>query len=360
MARGGAASRAGDQRPPLGAGPPAAASGAEPAAAAAGEQRPPPGRGRTVAGRAARAAGADGQRPPWRRALWARQPYADDYVPPAFLEGLRTNAQLQTYHYSALVRESTPITQQITVVVLFCVAFARTHDGTLRAEDLLQFDCAAAVCFAAARIASEPAPSVRAAGRLLCDWALFAALLLLLSPLLATLTRPWADDTLTAVCTVLLVAHLLLCDYRWLNAKVERQTRSSVASLSAATFAAVLLASRLSSATSAFALLGLHVLIFGVAPPLQRPLRTRAPEAAAAFTWLLVGTCMGLLPSLSPVLACLYAVCVAALTLVVPWWFLREHQRLKQQISGPWDEARPANSQAAAEWATAGLLGAQN
>eukprot|EP01065_Artemidia_motanka_P033637 TRINITY_DN40656_c0_g1_i1.p1 TRINITY_DN40656_c0_g1~~TRINITY_DN40656_c0_g1_i1.p1 ORF type:complete len:303 (+),score=34.35 TRINITY_DN40656_c0_g1_i1:35-943(+) len=295
-------------------------------------------------------------RPPWQRALWSAQPYPDDHVPPRFLEGLRTNVQLPQYSYGKLVTASTVVTLQVSLTVLYCIVFAYAHSGEATPGAVLSCCVTVAVCCAGGRAATSAAPSVRAAARVLCDWFLFAGLLLFLSPVLATLTRPWAADTLTAVCLVLLTAHVVLTDFSWLTAQTDRRSASGVASLSAATFAGVLLTSRLDGA-AAFPLLVLQVLLFGVAQEFQRSLFTRAPEVFTAMTWLLVGTCAALLPGISPLLAVVYVVGIAALTLVVPLWFLREHQRLKLQISGPWDEARPTNSLAAAEWATAGLLG---
>ncbi|KAI0476133.1 phosphatidylinositol N-acetylglucosaminyltransferase-domain-containing protein [Xylariaceae sp. FL0804] len=80
--------------------------------------RPKPGggsRSRSRRGRRARS---------WRKLLWVRQSYPDNYTDQAtFLEKLQTNPRLQPYEFWPLVADTTVILQQVCSVTVFVVCF---------------------------------------------------------------------------------------------------------------------------------------------------------------------------------------------------------------------------------------------
>ena len=94
--------------------------------------------------------------------------------------------------------------------------------------------------------------------------------LLGLSPILATLTRTFSDDTICALTSGLFLCHLVSHDYAYASHYSSRLQGSL--SLNAAIFACVLLAARLPSTTHVFALTSLGVLCFMLLPALSRTL----------------------------------------------------------------------------------------
>lgn len=90
-----------------------------------------------------------GERKPWRKILYERQPYADNYFDEAlFLQGLRRNSPFHpllfllffphppsvnvvTYEYWDVVQDSSVVTLQMTTVAFFCSLFVHVKSGTL-------------------------------------------------------------------------------------------------------------------------------------------------------------------------------------------------------------------------------------
>lgn len=63
--------------------------------------------------------GAPGPTVPWRKVLWERQPFPDNYVDQRFLEELRRNEGIRQYCYWAVVKESGIVGQQLSCVAIF-------------------------------------------------------------------------------------------------------------------------------------------------------------------------------------------------------------------------------------------------
>ena len=94
--------------------------------------------------------------------------------------------------------------------------------------------------------------------------ALVVGWLMSFSPLLATLTRTFSNDTICALTITLFLLHLTLHDYVYASNYTNR-SRGTV-SLNAAVFASVLLAARLPSTTHVFAVMALAVQMFVLLP----------------------------------------------------------------------------------------------
>lgn len=56
---------------------------------------------------------------PWRKVLWERQPFPDNYVDQRFLEELRRNEGIRQYRYWAVVKEAGFVGQQLSCVAIF-------------------------------------------------------------------------------------------------------------------------------------------------------------------------------------------------------------------------------------------------
>lgn len=56
---------------------------------------------------------------PWRKVLWERQPFPDNYVDRRFLEELRRNVGIRQYRYWGVVKEAGFVGEQLSCVAIF-------------------------------------------------------------------------------------------------------------------------------------------------------------------------------------------------------------------------------------------------
>ncbi|CAB1426945.1 unnamed protein product [Pleuronectes platessa] len=80
---------------------------------------------------------APGPAVPWRKVLWERQPFPDNYVDQRFLEELRRNEGLRHYHYWAVVKEAGCVGQQLSCVAIFITLWLYMEKGLLSPDTLL-------------------------------------------------------------------------------------------------------------------------------------------------------------------------------------------------------------------------------
>lgn len=319
--------------------------------------------------------------PSWRKVLYERQPFEDNYVDPdQFLQELCQNKNVKNYAYFNVVSGTFAITQQISIVVLFCFAFAMVLKGDTGSYSLVWIDTLILVITCVIYVAyqshldvltsmkeplgnpgtrTSPPPSAPPSRYFYHAWSFgrqvvsLVALLVLLSPILRTLTATYSDDTIVALSIFTMTLHVILTDYDYLNANTEHFEPN--VSVNSATFGVTMMASRISSPLESGALICFGTICFSLSPTARYLLKQSSTPAHVGLTCLLIGVAFGCLVQI-PILAFFYLVGVLMISFVIPWWFVRLHSSVKTQINGPWDEAKPTNSAAAAEWANAGLL----
>ncbi|KAH9397954.1 hypothetical protein TYRP_019327 [Tyrophagus putrescentiae] len=152
-----------------------------------------------------------------------------------------------------------------------------------------------------------------------------------MSPILRTLTETVSTDTIYAMVTLMMLAHLSFYHYG-INAAIV----SKPVSLNAAFFASVCLASRLSTSYHAFAFLIFAIdifVLFGI-------LYTKIPRVAKTvmtFVFAVVSLVM-LLFIYSLLHCCLFLFLILFINIFCPYGFYKM-QAYKENIYGPWDEA---------------------
>ncbi|XP_076008906.1 phosphatidylinositol N-acetylglucosaminyltransferase subunit C [Genypterus blacodes] len=272
---------------------------------------------------------------PWRKVLWERQPFPDNYVDQRFLEELRRNEGLRQYHYWPVVREAGFVGQQVSCVAIFITLWLYMEEGLLSPETLLWTSLLCALLgyglyqALASHTESGCEPRTRLAD--LQSATIFLSFTFGFSPILKTLTESVSTDTVYAMSAVMLLAHLVSFPY-------AQPLPPGSLSLNAALFASVCLASRLPGALHTFAMLSCALLVFALWPCLLQRIREKAPGQWAGVC---LGVCIGGVGGLGShwlAGAVLLALALGSVTLLCPL-LLIWLQRHKDNIHGPWDEA---------------------
>jgi phosphatidylinositol N-acetylglucosaminyltransferase subunit C len=155
----------------------------------------------------------------------------------------------------------------------------------------------------------------------------------LLSPLLQSLTSTVSSDSVTALVVVALLVHLYLHDYTFSPAADVAATLSGSLSLGAAIFASVLLASRLDETHQVVGLMCFALQAFVAWPFIRRDIRAAWPTCHVVLTCALhVVTCAAL-ARVTAVLSAVHGASTLFITFACPWWLVRCHD-IKQRING--------------------------
>ncbi|XP_077440191.1 phosphatidylinositol N-acetylglucosaminyltransferase subunit C [Vanacampus margaritifer] len=272
----------------------------------------------------------------WRKVLWERQPYPDNYVDRRFLEELRRNEGLRQYRFWAVVREAGLVGQQLSCVAIFITLWLYMEQGLLSPETLLVISLASSLpCYGLYQaLASQAEPNLLQPRTRLADLqsgTIFLTFIFGFSPVLKTLTESVSTDTVYAMSAVMLLAHLVSFPY-------AHPSPPGSLSLNAALFASVCLASRLPGALHTFTMLSCALMVFALWPCLLRRVKDGAPRHFAAVCAGVCAMGVGGLASRWPGGAAILALALASVILLCPWLLVRL-QRHKDNIHGPWDEA---------------------
>lgn len=277
----------------------------------------------------------------WKKLLYIRQDYPDNHVDVTFLEEMQKNVNVRSYDYWAVVRESGVIVQHMSSIVLFIAVFIYLYDDTLSPSSLISAGTAltgAGYVFWDLSIrTTDPSYEYKrqkaAKGALL-----FFMTLLGVSPILKTLTKDTSSDSIWALTVCLFLANLLFHDYGSSNR--TNITFPGSFSLNAAIFASVLLASRLSSNMHVFSLLAFAVEWFALFPILRRHFKSLSFHYHIVLTLALFVAVNASFWHISKTVVTIYTFTVSFITFGCPFWLIWI-QRYKNEIHGPWDEARP-------------------
>lgn len=170
--------------------------------------------------------------------------------------------------------------------------------------------------------------------------------LLGLSPILKSLTKSTASDSIWAVSCWLLIMNIFSFDYGSGEGAGATKFPASL-STNAAVMASTVLASRLPSTTHVFSLMLFSMEVFGLFPIFRRQLREKSWTGHVVLTLALVtiaGGAVGATMSGGWASAIIGSVLGSILTALVmggcSWWLI-SLQKYKNVVIGPWDPARP-------------------
>ncbi|KAG9320019.1 hypothetical protein KVV02_002071 [Mortierella alpina] len=281
------------------------------------------------------------RRAPWRKLLYVKQDYPDNHVDSTFLEDLQKNANIRHYEYWPVVLESVMITQHISSIVIFVAVFKFLYQKQLSPHDLLGLGTAGTALgyIFLDRTNSILAPSSNYQRRKVFKGATIIFLtLLVLTPILQTLTLDTTEDTVWALSAFLFLVNLAFHDFDS-DSRVNIRHPGSL-STNAAIFASAVLASKLATHMHVFGLLVFAVQWFALFPMVRRQVKIISIRLSVVMTVVLVCSATKLLSPISSAIVVVYLSGMVFVTFVCPFWLIWI-QRYKNKIHGPWDEARP-------------------
>ncbi|EYE96112.1 phosphatidylinositol N-acetylglucosaminyltransferase [Aspergillus ruber CBS 135680] len=170
--------------------------------------------------------------------------------------------------------------------------------------------------------------------------------LLGLSPILKSLTKSTASDSIWAMSCWLLFMNIFSFDYGSGEGAGATKFPASL-STNAAVMASTVLASRLPSTTHVFSLMLFSMEVFGLFPIFRRQLRHISWTGHVLLTLTLVIVAGGAVGCTirggwaAAVLGSLLGSILTALTMGGCSWWLISLQKYKNVVIGPWDPARP-------------------
>ncbi|CAG7851544.1 SubName: Full=Related to pig-c protein {ECO:0000313/EMBL:CCA67462.1} [Serendipita indica DSM 11827] len=281
----------------------------------------------------------------WERVLWRRLPYPDNYVPPRrFLESLRKNANFTPYTYSPMVVATTSVCQHIANIFTFLSVFIRLKERKSDPRYIIWISILLFVIGYAsweALFFFQGSPLRKdSRSRVMRSAILVFLALLALAPVLRTLTEATSSDSIWALSFSLFALHTLLADYTAPLPHDSHERLTSVLSMNAAISASVVLASRLDSDLSVFALILFALQVFALFPLLRRQLHYAPTAVRLGLTLLLSTTSVVLMSEHSHMVGWIVSLILIFINFVSPAVMVWA-QRYKNEIRGEWDVAVP-------------------
>ncbi|KAK0402351.1 hypothetical protein QR680_016285 [Steinernema hermaphroditum] len=274
-----------------------------------------------------------GKEPKWRKILYTRQPYPDNYSGgDEFLKELKTNVNLVRYSFLEAFCGAAVLVSQINVIALYVLAFEFVSSGFLTPKTLV-------VTIAGLCIFSYASFIKFGEG---FNWEQAYTVLTFLffgygfTPVIRTLTDTISTDTIYAMTFLLFLFSLVIHDYG-IDAPIVNRHFSTNLSL----MASVCLISRVDSNDTAFLLLTLSMLLFSFWPLVRNHLNATVSSAFSAYSLLLTAPItFAALARISPPLVIVHVILHVVVLVICPQ-LLVYMQKFKSTIHGPWDEATP-------------------
>ncbi|KAL0054305.1 hypothetical protein WJX82_006881 [Trebouxia sp. C0006] len=211
------------------------------------------------------------------RQLWLEQALPDNYTDETFLQSLKISVHGPVRSYWQVVREASAVTQQMDTVVAVATVSAYLYKGWMSPEPLLCVVVVPVLLAGAFCTVAGNQSSIIYARRAVRQLVLLTAGVYLMSPLLQTLTSSVSSDSIVALVCGLLTMHLYLHDYIFVDQVTDTLTGSM--SMTAATFASVLIASQLKTQMQVFSQVLFSLELYLLSPHARRYIRAKSVTA---------------------------------------------------------------------------------
>ncbi|KAG5439236.1 hypothetical protein PCANB_001535 [Pneumocystis canis] len=280
----------------------------------------------------------------WKKLLWVKQDYPDNWVDKSFLKELRRNANVRFYDFWSLFADSIVLTQHLSSIAIFICAFIAIYHERMSPAVLTGVSTGFTICCYIFWDLGMTKFNYNQNVQNRREIAKFSILIILfifcISPILESLTKSTTSDSIWALTFCLFLANIFFHDYstdKWANKKFPGSL-----STNAAVMASVVLASRLSSYIHVFSLIVFAVEWFALFPMFRRYLRQNFSFiihlVLTAFLLILASILITLEISFALTLIFLFG--FFFISFISPLWLI-SLQKYKSEIHGPWDIAKP-------------------
>ncbi|CCG23455.1 Gpi2 protein [Candida orthopsilosis Co 90-125] len=274
---------------------------------------------------------------PWKKLLYLKQPYPDNYTDVSFLSQLKRNTTVAKYSYFQLVDDFILIVFYISCILLvdlmFIGIYAKGWDPVIPTA----FSTTMCVFIYGLLRYHYSLSSISRSNLNLKSFVLISFMILIVSPILKSLTKSTSSDSIWAISSILCIVNSVFYEYS--STKVYKPTISTNISVSNA----IVLASRLNSTSQVFVFMLFAVQANILLPLYDATLRQNRKlkylhYVSAFSTFILVDYWIYKLVNYKFLLYWLLSVFVAMF--LMPAYFL-SLQRYKNELQGPWDIAKP-------------------
>lgn len=272
---------------------------------------------------------------PWRKLLYIKQPYPDNYTDPSFLSQLKRNTTVQKYPYWKLAKDFSLISLHLSTLAMVHIVFFGMYnfnwDPRLPAS-LGTF--ISIICYISFKLSDKTTPRRLNA---LKSSILIMFSILTLSPVLKSLSESTSSDSIWTLSFWLCVCNLLFTDYHFdINEKYK-----PVFSMNILISNVIVLASRLESTGSVFCFILFAFEVHGMFPFFDIWLRRNYSSAHWLVMFILGFIVDFFIFKMGGVKVLMVWVALHFfVVLVCPIYFL-ELQKYKNELQGPWDPAKP-------------------
>lgn len=280
--------------------------------------------------------GALKHRKPWKRVLYEKQNYRDNYVDPdKFLDQLNVEKSPNTTAtFMSLFLNASVVAQQFTVVASFITVYKYLLSNDAHLYKIAALDAGLlAVGYVVQFLLDEGKVDLT---RSLHTTVLLGIYMRVAAPILRTLTSSFSGDTIHALAITFSSIHLTFHDYAYVNS--ETGSFGGTLSLNAAMFMAIILASRLNNIELVVALLLLAVICFSLFPGTARLVKKRSLNLHLLLTciqWLAASVALFYLDT---ALFVAYEAGMFIMWILGPYIYFYM-QVYKKSMRGPWDIA---------------------
>ncbi|KAI5962897.1 GPI2 [Candida theae] len=274
---------------------------------------------------------------PWKKLLYLKQPYPDNYTDASFLSQLKRNTTVAKYSFFQLVEDFILIVFYISCILLVNLMFIGIYSKGWDPVEPTVYSTVTCVTIYGLLRYHYLLPSISRSNLNLKSLTLISFMLLIVSPILKSLTKSTSSDSIWAISSILCIVNSVLYEYS--STVVYKPTISTNISLSNA----IVLASRLDSTSQVFVFVLFAVQINILLPLYDASLRQNKKlkplhYVTVCSTFFLVNYWIYILVNYKFLLYWLLSVFVA--TILMPAYFL-SLQRYKNELQGPWDIAKP-------------------
>jgi len=272
----------------------------------------------------------------WKKVLYERQPFEDNYLDSTFLESLISTEQSHDLKYQNLLPKSLEVSLAVSQVCAFMILLEARVSQKIQTPLLLGITTLSSLIGAFLYIVINPKilklHSILSNLKSAC---IIVGLIFLLSPVLKTFNSNYASDTIYAMSFGLVLFHLITKDYGFIFEKSTNDINIDNSTL-AIFFLSVLLGSRCDNSTQVFVMWMINLMLFVFLKYLLKAIRSYSTKAYSCIVvFVIIGLALPI-TEISKIVLIVYVAGNLFITLICPFWLIWLYQ-YKNVIQGPWD-----------------------